>query len=102
MTTDSIPNKCKECSKLDSIRNHRHCDLCQHVEFEEEIFCDLNRAVQDGLLERAVSRMVGEGLEDVRVQRGQRERADAAAQFPTHAHIADTIVIAVEAAGMYC
>ena len=47
MTTDSIPNKCKECSKLDSIRNHRHCDLCQHVEFEEEIFCDLNRVVQD-------------------------------------------------------
>ena len=47
MTTDSIPNKCEECAKLDSKRCHRRCDLCQHLEIEEEIFCDLNRAVQD-------------------------------------------------------
>lgn len=47
MTSDDTPIKCKECSKLNSIKCHRHCDICQILELEEDIFCDLNRAVQD-------------------------------------------------------
>ena len=47
MTSLNIPSKCKECSKLDSFRFHKKCDICQRLEIEEELFCDLNRAVQD-------------------------------------------------------
>lgn len=47
MTSTDLPNKCKECSKLDSSRYHRHCETCQRIELDEEVFCDLNRAVQD-------------------------------------------------------
>ena len=43
----SIPSKCKECSKLDSLRYHKKCDTCHRIELEEELLCDLNRAVQD-------------------------------------------------------
>lgn len=45
--SDDKPLKCKKCSKLDLLRSFRSCDTCQRLEFEENIFCDLNRAVQD-------------------------------------------------------
>ncbi len=47
MTATNIPPKCKDCSKLDSFRYHKKCDICQRIELEEELFCDLNRSVQD-------------------------------------------------------
>lgn len=45
--SDDKPLKCKKCSKFDIIKSHKHCDTCQRLEFEEDIFCDLNRVVQD-------------------------------------------------------
>jgi len=47
MSSTNIPDKCKDCAKLDILRCHKKCDLCQRIELEEELFCDLNRAVQD-------------------------------------------------------
>lgn len=47
MKSEDTPLRCKECSKLLSVRTHRHCDICQRLKLEEDIFCDLNRVVQD-------------------------------------------------------
>ena len=43
----TTPSKCKECSKLNSPRFYKKCDTCSKIEIAEELFCDLNRSVQD-------------------------------------------------------
>ena len=47
MSQEEMPLKCEECSKSFAARYHRKCDPCQKMEFEESVFCELNRAVQD-------------------------------------------------------
>ena len=47
MSQEEMPLKCEECSKSFAVRYHRKCDSCQKMEFEESVFCELNRAVQD-------------------------------------------------------
>ncbi|MFC1532272.1 IS200/IS605 family transposase [Thermodesulfobacteriota bacterium] len=47
MSREEMPLKCEECSKSFAVRYHRKCDSCQKIEFEESVFCDLNRSVQD-------------------------------------------------------
>lgn len=39
--------KCLECDKFYRSRTDSRCRVCQSLEFEEGILCDLNRAVQD-------------------------------------------------------
>ena len=45
--TDKPPKKCLECDKFYRTRPTNQCQVCQDMEFEERILCDLNRAVQD-------------------------------------------------------
>jgi REP element-mobilizing transposase RayT len=47
-TTDKTPQKCLECDKYYRSRAMQQCRVCQSLEFEEGILCDLNRAVQHG------------------------------------------------------
>ena len=42
----SAPPKCLECDKFYRSRTDSRCRVCQSLEFEEGILCDLNRAVQ--------------------------------------------------------
>ena len=41
-----IPEKCRECRKYTRPFIHSKCKLCQTLEFQEGILCDLNRRVQ--------------------------------------------------------
>ena len=41
-----IPEKCRECRKYTRPFIHSKCKLCQALEFQEGILCDLNRRVQ--------------------------------------------------------
>lgn len=42
-----MPIKCEECSKSFAVKYQQKCDSCRKMEFEESVFCELNRAVQD-------------------------------------------------------
>jgi len=44
---NDIPVKCRECAKFSKRFIHGTCSFCQDVSFEEEILCELNRAIQD-------------------------------------------------------
>jgi hypothetical protein len=44
--SDQIPHQCLECDKLVRSRPINQCWICRDLEFEEEILCGLNRAVQ--------------------------------------------------------
>ena len=45
--SSEIPTKCLECMKYLRPTIHGKCNLCQDLELQEEIFCDLNRQEQD-------------------------------------------------------
>ena len=42
-----FPAKCLECIKSSKPFIHGKCSFCQHLSFQEEVFCDLNRSAQD-------------------------------------------------------
>jgi hypothetical protein len=48
--TKTTPQKCFTCDKLYRKRTDSHCRVCQTLEFDERILCELNWAVQDGLI----------------------------------------------------
>ena len=41
------PVKCLECIKSSKPFIHRSCSFCQHLCFQEEVLCDLNRSTQN-------------------------------------------------------
>ena len=45
--SDELPQKCRECAKLNVSKTHSNCDICYELEFPEAILCDLSRCVQD-------------------------------------------------------
>ena len=45
--SDELPQKCRECAKLNVSKIHNNCDICLDMEFPEAILCDLNRCVQE-------------------------------------------------------
>ena len=45
--SNEIPKKCFECRKYLRPTIHGKCTLCQDLELQEGILCDLNRQVQD-------------------------------------------------------
>jgi len=42
-----LPARCQDCAKSSGVIIHRECNICQEMEFNEGILCDLNRVVQD-------------------------------------------------------
>ena len=44
---NQLPGKCHECSKSSRPFVHRKCKFCQDLGFQESVFCDLNRCIQD-------------------------------------------------------
>ena len=42
-----LPERCRECAKLNTSDIHGKCSICFNLEFQEEILCDLNRRIQD-------------------------------------------------------
>ena len=44
------PKKCQGCSKSIRPSFHERCDFCQDLRIREDVFCDLNRSVQDPTL----------------------------------------------------
>jgi REP element-mobilizing transposase RayT len=44
---DKTPKNCLKCDTFYRSRPIRECRVCQSLEFEEGILCDLNRAIQD-------------------------------------------------------
>lgn len=44
---DKWPQRCLECAKTTAPTVHDGCKVCQDLEFQEEVFCSLNRAVQE-------------------------------------------------------
>ncbi|MFC1524700.1 transposase [Thermodesulfobacteriota bacterium] len=44
---NNLPEKCQECAKSSKPFIHVNCDFCQDLGYHEEIFCDLNRCLQD-------------------------------------------------------
>ena len=47
MVQEELPLKCQKCRKSFAAEYHRKCDTCRQMEFEESVFCELNRAVQN-------------------------------------------------------
>lgn len=45
--SNELPQKCRECAKLEASRPHSNCDVCVELEFREAMLCDLNRCIQD-------------------------------------------------------
>ena len=46
-SSNELPAKCIECAKSKESRFHRKCRICNELEFEESVLCDLNRCIQD-------------------------------------------------------
>ena len=44
---NKFPVKCLECSKLSRPFIHSRCNFCRDLNFQEEVFCDLNRSTQN-------------------------------------------------------
>ncbi len=44
---NDIPTKCRGCAKASKPSIHATCGFCQYSEFQEELFCDLNRSVKN-------------------------------------------------------
>ncbi len=44
--SNHLPEKCQKCAKSSNPFVHGRCNLCQDLQFQEEIFCDLNRCIQ--------------------------------------------------------
>ena len=44
---NEFPSRCRECAKSTKLRIHDNCNVCQSLDIEEKILCDLNRCVQD-------------------------------------------------------
>ncbi len=44
---NDIPTKCRGCAKTSKPFIHATCRLCQYSEFQEELFCELNRSIQN-------------------------------------------------------
>ena len=42
-----FPGKCQECAKSSRSMIHGKCSFCQDLEFQEKVFCHLNRCVQN-------------------------------------------------------
>jgi hypothetical protein len=48
MSSESnLPARCQDCARSLGAIMHRECNICQEMEFNEGILCDLNRVVQD-------------------------------------------------------
>ena len=44
--SNHLPEKCQKCAKSSKSFIHGKCNLCNDLQFQEEIFCDLNRSIQ--------------------------------------------------------
>jgi len=42
-----FPDKCRQCAKASGSLVHGACNLCQDINFQERVLCDLNRRIQD-------------------------------------------------------
>ncbi|MDY6987849.1 MAG: transposase [Thermodesulfobacteriota bacterium] len=45
--SNELPQKCLECAKSKTSKPHDNCHICNELEFQEAILCDLNRCIQD-------------------------------------------------------
>ena len=45
--SNHLPVKCQGCAKSSRPCIHGNCNFCRDLGFPEEVFCDLNRSVQD-------------------------------------------------------
>ena len=44
--SELLPPKCLDCHKLAVSGVHKNCEFCRHIEFKEEVLCQLNRCIQ--------------------------------------------------------
>jgi REP element-mobilizing transposase RayT len=42
-----MPQKCIKCAKSSGPNIHSHCNFCRDLEFDEAVFCHLNRCIQN-------------------------------------------------------
>lgn len=45
--TNRLPGKCHDCAKSCKPFIHGKCNFCQELGFQESVFCELNRFIQD-------------------------------------------------------